>query len=97
MGDPFTLGEDEFWEMFKPLDNPQDRSCIWEFSDTLTHHLSTVWTLIDGDEDNNQYAVPGYHVVNKFGYCVTEVPWTKLPDGVEQALWIDWNIGEDSE
>lgn len=96
MQDQHTLGEDEFWEKFKPLDNPQDSSAIWEFEDTLTHHLSTVWTLLDGDEDSYQYAVPGYHIVNKFGYCVTEVPWTELPEGVEQALWVGPETEEDA-
>jgi hypothetical protein len=33
-----------------------------------------VWTIIEGD-DGEFHAMPGVHVVNRFGYLVTERPW----------------------
>lgn len=35
-----------------------------------------VWTLMD-DDDGNPVVTTGYHVVNRIGYYVTEVPWTE--------------------
>lgn len=33
-----------------------------------------VWTLIDGDLDDQMYVVSGCHFVNRVGYFITEVP-----------------------
>lgn len=37
---------------------------------------NNVWTLMD-DDDGNPVITTGFHVVNRIGYYVTEVPWTK--------------------
>lgn len=81
------ISETEFWETYKPTPNPRDGSHVWEWEDTLEFPIERVWTLIDGDETDNQYAVTGYHIVNKFGYAVTEVPWTAE---VFQGVWAEF-------
>jgi len=33
-----------------------------------------VWTLVDCDNEN-QYIIPGFHLVNRAGYFITKKPW----------------------
>jgi hypothetical protein len=33
-----------------------------------------IWTLIDC-ENENQYILPGYHIVDRVGYFITKKPW----------------------
>lgn len=35
-----------------------------------------VWTLMD-DDDGNLVITTGFHVVNRVGYYVTEIPWER--------------------
>jgi hypothetical protein len=51
-----------------------------EVKDTDKHR---VWTVVEG-EDDSWYALPGYHVVNKLGYVLTDKPWST---GLEEAVW----------
>jgi hypothetical protein len=78
------IGEWEFEEQYVPLDSP-DGGNTWEYEDTLQHPPERVWTLLDG-EDGGIWASPGYHIVNKIGYVVTEKPWT---DPGLDAVWVD--------
>lgn len=83
------LTEDEFWETYKPLEGPsgQSGSHIWEYEELTGTPDNQVWTIVEtGDEDENWYALPGYHIVNKIGYAVTEKPWT---DEAVTALWFE--------
>lgn len=41
---------------------------------TADYQPDTVWTLVDGDEGT--YIIDGYHLVNRIGYFITEVPYT---------------------
>lgn len=41
-----------------------------------------VWTIIEGDNDK-MYASAGYHIVNRFGYIITEQPWVTGDEEVE--------------
>lgn len=45
--------------------------------------LEQLWTMVEGDDDR-WYLLPGVHLVNRIGHCITEVPWTALPAGVEE-------------
>jgi len=36
-------------------------------------HLNKVWTWVDGDVGT--YIMNGYHLVNRIGYFVTEIPY----------------------
>lgn len=73
--------ETEFFETFKPMTAPgvDDGLTVWTFQEVKAAEIpmNRVWTIVEtGDADNdNWYAVPGYHIVNKIDYCVTEVPW----------------------
>lgn len=49
--------------------------------DLFTHEdvkdlpLRRVWTIVEGD-GGSQWALPGFHVVNRLGYISTEREWT---------------------
>jgi hypothetical protein len=36
----------------------------------------TIWTLIDTKDADKDVIVPGYHLVNRLGYFITEKEWT---------------------
>ena len=61
-----TISEDEFYEKYKPIDNPFDPNANWDgkmleaFGDELQHCFelakkeNRVWTIIECDEVNEQ-------------------------------------------
>lgn len=53
--------------------------------------VRTVWTFVDGDEDD-QYVVSGFHRVNRIGYLISTVP---LPDGVEVQVRVPMQTDSD--
>ena len=34
---------------------------------------NTVWTIVDAEE--KLYLIAGFHIVNRLGYLITEIPW----------------------
>lgn len=60
----------------------------------------TVWTIVEGDETENQYLLPGFHFVNRIGYVLSEKPITKeeLDSGEwNEVLWVDYaELGSDN-
>jgi hypothetical protein len=76
----------EAWETnFKPIVNNIEVTESWGgiMFETYDPDLKFVrncptehiWTLVDGDK--GLWIVSGYHWVNRIGYFVTEIPWTK--------------------
>jgi len=65
----------DFERRFRPIefngDFMREHKDIPEGTDW--HH---VWTMIEGDRTRRWYLSPGYHVVNRLGYVVCEVPFT---------------------
>lgn len=83
------LSEDEFWETYKPLEGPtgQSGSHIWEYAELEGIPTERVWTIVEtGGDDENWYALPGVHIVNRIGYAVTDKPWT---DEAVTAVWFE--------
>jgi hypothetical protein len=79
-----TINWDEFAEKFKPLPNPIDSNASWDgclletFGDELDHVRSqrpeNIWTLINDSDAEWPSLTSGYHLVNRLGYIITEVP-----------------------
>lgn len=82
-----------------------------ETSEGTTHHETygadleaveaadpmTVWTIVEGDETDNLYLVPGFHAVNRIGYVLAEKPITQaeLDSGEwDEVVWVD---GDDND
>ena len=53
-----------------------------EWDQVAGMHSRYLWTLLEGD--TGFWLSPGYHVVNRFGYFICEVPWDAdaTPDDV---------------
>ena len=67
------------------------------YEDVITQPLNNVWTVVEtGDEDDGSwYAAPGYHVVNKIGYVLTEKPWDNdTPDAIYFLDDMDHDLSE---
>lgn len=75
------IDEDTFDARFKPIESPgqQCGSHLWEHHevrDAVTAGTITeqqVWTYVD-DGEGGYGILPGFHMVNKIEYMVTEVP-----------------------
>lgn len=95
------ISEDDFdaiWEpQINPFEDPASASTHWEFEHLANVPLHQVWSLVDGDDDN-AYAIPGYHVVNVWGYTVTARMWTdEEADAGITAVWFTRDPEEDPD
>ena len=74
-------GWDEWAEKYKPV-GPEDNQMFETYGADLQTVLGThpkyVWTWMQGDMSDIISA--GYHLVNRLGYFITEVPWTNEDD-----------------
>lgn len=93
--------EEEFFATFKPMLGPgvDDGLTVWTFNEVKAAEIpmNRVWTIVEtGDpDDENWYATPGYHIVNKIDYCVTEIPWPH--ENIEAVYFLDDFEKEDGE
>lgn len=77
------ISEDEFWNEWRVIQ--KSSGDMFEFEDVKDQPINHVWTVLEtGDDDNESwYASPGFHIVNRLGYVMTERPWTdELRDAV---------------
>jgi hypothetical protein len=77
------ISEDEFWEKWGVILKAD--GVMFEHEDVKDHPLEHVWTIVDTGayEDENWYAMPGFHIVNKLGYIMTKRAWTAdTPDAI---------------
>lgn len=89
-----TLTFEEFVEKYKPIKNTLVEGasfdgCLFETYGTELHEVRTydksnIWTMVDGGNET-MWINPGYGIVNRSGYFVTEVPWNDT-DQVEVDL-----------
>lgn len=63
---------------FHTLPNPSDptEGDHWEHADAVKMPTNQVWTIVEGDEGDDWWALTGFHIVNKLFYVVTTEPWT---------------------
>lgn len=80
---------DAFWDEYGVDNNFGE---LYEFDQIKSADPYMIWTIVEGDgSTENLYAVPGFSVVNKIGYILTEKPWT---DATEQKIYA---TGPDSD
>jgi hypothetical protein len=74
-------GWDEWAEKYKPV-GPEDNQMFETYGKDLNTVLAThprhVWTWMQGDMSDIISA--GYHLVNRLGYYITEIPWANEDD-----------------
>lgn len=75
--EPFVqISEDDFMDEYNPQCNPSDgESLAHEFEDVKDKDPHHVWSVVESDDGETLYALPGFRVVNKIFYLVTEKPW----------------------
>jgi hypothetical protein len=99
-----SLNEDAWYEKYKPVSNHLDPDASWHngeygimfetYGEELDYVISqidknTVWTYIDNNEGGLS-VVAGYHIVNRIGYFITEVPWES-----DDLFWVVEDYSED--
>lgn len=81
--------EDVFYEHFRPFRHPAAHFDIWgghgletfgaDLQIVKSYPEDFVWTVVDGDDGDEQWITPGYHYVNRVCYLLTEVPHGEAP------------------
>lgn len=77
------ISTDEFWDEWGVIKNAD--SGMFDYDDVKNQPLENVWSIVDTGayEDENWYAMPGFHIVNKLGYIMTKRAWTAdTPDAI---------------
>ena len=82
------LTYNEWEDSFKPIHNPSSDDpdfwgCMFEtfgkdLEEVKQYQNNQIWTLVDNNPNSSYLdVVSGFHLVNRMGYFVTEVPWTE--------------------
>jgi hypothetical protein len=102
------LTEDEFDGQYDLVPNHLNPNASWTYGEgngclfeTYGEELAfvrgqdprTVWTLVDGTEDDATYLLSGFHLVNRIGYLISRSP---VPDGTYAEVRIPSPSGEES-
>lgn len=69
------IDEQTFWEKYRPVVDPDEGRPFRGPGSINNLAATTLWTVVDTDESETLYALPGSHAVNRLGYVVTERPW----------------------
>lgn len=79
-----TITYEKFVETYKPIKNHiiQDapyNGCMFETYGIELAHVreqdnKNIWTIINC-ENEESWIIPGYHIVDKFGYILCNIPW----------------------
>ncbi len=78
-----SLTYEQWEEKYKPVKNhlcdaPFDGFMFETYDEELDFvrefGAKHIWTLLDGD-GNSLFIANGWHMVNRFGYFITEIPW----------------------
>jgi len=90
IGPDGLITEDAFREIWGA--HVRSNGDMFEHKDVVNLPLETVWTIVEAED--HWVASPGFHIVNKLGYCVTTKPWT---DDQLDAYWFlnDLDDGDD--
>jgi hypothetical protein len=105
---PLELTEDEFDARFPLFTNHLNPNASWgsgneggclfetygeELEFVRRQNPRTVWTVVDGDGDD-QYLVSGFHFVNRIGYLVSTLP---LPEDMDIEVRVPNGNADDPE
>ena len=82
----FTLVETPFSDSGIIETYGEELDYLLKFIAAAPDNIKHVFTIIDGEEDNNMYAAAGYHLVNRLGYVITNEPWE---DVHEEYIWFE--------
>jgi hypothetical protein len=86
------LSEKEFQDRFVPQTHPDGNLFDWDQIKHLDYR--NVWSIVENDENNNWYALPGFHIVNVLGYVTSALPWT---DDIDEAMYFEDDFDHEDE
>ena len=85
------ISEDSFMDDYKPITHSQDGDMVIQSIQEAQDRLKAlgltddhIWTITESEE--SLFASPGFHVVNRIGYVITERP---AKSDVVDAIWHD--------
>ena len=84
------LSEDEFLQKCG-----QKGGSMVEYEDVRDLDYHVVWTEVDDPEGNRTVLLPGFHLVNRVSYLVSDKPWTD--EDYKEGLEVQWCEFEDDE
>ncbi len=105
------ISEDDWFDTYKPIKNSIDINASFDgrmfetYGDELefvrAQDENRIWTYGDGD-DGGTFIWSGYHIVNRIGYFITEVPFQngaeiQIPIEVVSELYVCNNCGAEWE
>lgn len=78
------ISEDEFWENWGVIQKGDGN--LFDYKSVKDKPIDHVWTILESgsDENDNWYASPGFHYVNRLGYVLTRNPWI---DAFQDAIY----------
>ena len=83
------ISEDVFWDVWgvRIAANGQ----LFEFDEVNKSPINHVWTIVESGNPTNEnwYAMPGYHFVNRLGYVLTRKPWE---DRMMDAVYFQYRM-----
>lgn len=82
------ISTDDFWDVWGVIQPPEEG--LFEFEEIRDEPVNTVWTVVESGEpdDENWYAMPGFHDVNAMGYVLTKTPWE---DATVDAIYYQYD------
>jgi hypothetical protein len=69
---------------------------LFQYSEVSSHAPNLVWTIVESGchDDENWYAIPGIHHVNRLGFVLTQREWM---DASVQAIYFENDMQCDDE
>lgn len=89
---PQFISEADFHGVWQVI--TKDSGDFFNHADIVDRPLTQVWTIVDsGDDlDQNWYAIPGIHLVNRLGFVLTRREWI---DESVQAIYFESDAEEE--
>lgn len=88
------ISENEFWEHWGVMQKADGE--LFDYEDVKDLSLNHVWTILESgtDHNNNWYASPGFHYVNRLAYVLTKKPWV---DELRDAIYFLDDMARDDD
>ncbi|MGH8074190.1 MAG: hypothetical protein ACREO4_08970 [Lysobacter sp.] len=84
------ISEQEFTTQWQPRTG--EGGDLLNFEELAGIAMERIWTITSSPEDNNWYAIPGVHAVDRLGYVITERAWDQ---STPQAIYFEDDLEDE--